>query len=306
MNTKKPNFFIVGAPKCGTTALNDYLKQHPNIFIPHKKELHYFGTDLDFKYKHFSRNRAQYLANFSLAKDEKMLGEASVWYLFSKLAAKEIKDFNPSSKIIVMLRNPVDMLYSQHSQFFFDGNEDIINFEEALEAEEERKKGNKIPKTVGLIEGLFYRETIRYAEQVKRYFELFGRENVHIIIFDDFRNDTAAVYKKTLDFLGVDNSFKAELKVINKYKKIKDVGLHNTLLNLPTIPRKIAQAVIPSKIRRNWLNSVKENNTVYGKPDPMSPDLRKKLMHEFKEEVEKLSGILDRDLSGWSDVKGKE
>jgi len=100
----KPNFFIVGAPKCGTTSMTEYLKQHPDIFIPEEKEPHYFGSDLE--YPRITKTEAQYLRLFSEAQDERRLGEASVWYLFSQRAAQEIYEFNPLSRIIIMLRTP--------------------------------------------------------------------------------------------------------------------------------------------------------------------------------------------------------
>lgn len=133
MYDKTPNFFIVGAPKCGTTAMHIYLRQHPEIFMPEKKESHFFGSDLNSQY--FIRDREKYLSLFSEAKDVKRIGEASVWYLYSKQAAYEIKEFSPSASIIIMLRNPVDMLYAQHSQFLYNGNENIASFEDALNAE---------------------------------------------------------------------------------------------------------------------------------------------------------------------------
>src|SRR3989339_415720 len=136
---RKPDFFIVGAPKSGTTAMCTYLKQHPEIFMPEKKESHFFGTDLNSP--RFIRDKKIYLSLFSKAKDERRVGESSVWYLYSKKAASEIKEFSPSASIIIMLRNPVDMLYSQHSQFLYNGNEDIACFEEALNAEQDRRRG---------------------------------------------------------------------------------------------------------------------------------------------------------------------
>src|SRR5438034_3527344 len=115
---KIPGFFIVGAPKCGTTAMNDYLAGHPDIFMA-KKEIHYFGSDLEIKQKKLSGE--EYLDFFKEGEHKYIVGESSVWYLYSKNAAAEIKAFSPGAKIIIMLRNPVDMLPSLHSQHIFDG-----------------------------------------------------------------------------------------------------------------------------------------------------------------------------------------
>ncbi|RLG08342.1 MAG: sulfotransferase, partial [Thaumarchaeota archaeon] len=108
---KKPNFFIVGAPKCGTHAMYTFLKAHPEIFMPERKEFQYFATDL-VRGTQYELSEEEYLSYFRIAKDEKRLGEASTWYLYSKKAASNIKKFNPHAKIIVMLRHPIEMMYS--------------------------------------------------------------------------------------------------------------------------------------------------------------------------------------------------
>ena len=140
----KPSFFIVGAPKCGTTSLCKYLEQHPDIFIPSIKELYYFCTDSTGKKR--ANTLEEYLSFFEGGKG-KLCGEGSVWYLFSKEAASEIYKFNPEAKIIIMLREPVSLMYSLHSMHLANGsNEDILDFKLALEAEEDRKQGKRIPE----------------------------------------------------------------------------------------------------------------------------------------------------------------
>src|SRR5581483_10240451 len=158
---RRPDFFIVGAPKSGTTALSEYLKPHPQIFIPDIKDVSFFGSDLYFTMPRITAE--EYAAAFAAARDELRVGEASVWYLYSKCAAAEIKEYSPDASIIIMLRNPVDMLYAQHSEFLYNCNEDIPDFGAALEAEAERKRGRRVPARAHLVQGLFYRETARYS-----------------------------------------------------------------------------------------------------------------------------------------------
>src|SRR5882757_7658017 len=148
----KPDFFIVGAPKCGTTALYRCLEAHPEIFVPERKELHHFGTDLYSPT--YVRQLDEYLSLFAAAGDAKRVGEASVWYLFSKRAATEINAFNPQASVIIMLRNPVEMLHSLHSQHLYNGTEEISDFATALNAEGDRKMGRCLPKDVPAIERL--------------------------------------------------------------------------------------------------------------------------------------------------------
>ena len=131
---KKPDVFIVGAPKCGTSAMDQYLAAHPEIYMA-KKEMHAFGSDLRFGPQFYRRDQEAYLAEFATRNGERRAGEASVWYLFSTQAAAEIHAFNPEARIIIMLREPAEMLYSLYYQFRFDGNEHLPTFEEALAAE---------------------------------------------------------------------------------------------------------------------------------------------------------------------------
>lgn len=295
---RQPDFFIVGAPKCGTTAMNGYLRQHPQIFMPERKDITYFGSDLEFRQPRISLQ--EYLSLFRDANGASRIGEASAWYLYSKKAAEEIKPFSPSAKIIIMLRNPVDMLYAQHSQFLYNCNEDIASFEAALEAEAERKRGERIPQQSHFVEGLFYRETIKYAEQVERYFEVFGRNNVHVIVFDDFKRDTSAVYRETLAFLDVDASFQPQFRIINSNKSLRSRYLQELLVAPSPLLVKILHKVTPHPLQgRLWMRLRKFNARYEDRP-AMDPVLRRRLQIEFQPEVRRLADLLGRDLSFWS------
>src|SRR5260370_5319469 len=196
----KPDFFIVGAPKCGTSAMVQYLAARPDIFMA-RKETHVFGQDLRFGPRFYRRDHEAYLAEFDAWDGEDRVGEASVWYLFSTSAAAEIKAFNPEASIIIMLREPAEMLHSLYRQFLYGGNEHLSSFAEALAAEDDRQAGRRISRQTYLAQALAYRQIARYTEQVRRYFDVFGRERVHIIVYDDFAADPAAAYRDTLEFL---------------------------------------------------------------------------------------------------------
>lgn len=181
-----------------------------------RKEPHFWGRDLVGSRPWFVRDREQYRALFAPARKEKRVGEASVFYLFSRLAAEEIRRWKPSARIIVMLRNPVDMMHSLHAQFVGFGNEDILDFEAALAAEEDRKEGRRRQRFPRYpVQVLHYREVARYAPQVSRYLDAFGRERVHVILYDDLERDPARVFRRTCMFLGVDPSFAPEFRVVN-------------------------------------------------------------------------------------------
>ncbi len=292
---KRPNFLIVGAPKCGTTAMNTYLSEHPEIFIPDIKEVHFFGRDLDIT-KGALRDEAAYLALFQDAKDEKRLGEASVWYLCSRTAAQEIYDFNPDAKIIIMLRNPAEMLYSQHSQFLYNGNEDIEDFREALAAEPERKAGKRVPKSAHLVEGLFYSETVRYAEQIERYFGRFGRDNVHIILYEDFRADLPGTYRNLLRFLGVSGDFLPEFAVVNPNKRARSAVLRDFVQSPPESIKRLSRVFFPRSLRQRVMKGLDQANVRYEVRAPLDPELKGELERRFSPEVEKLEQLLGRKL----------
>jgi len=303
---RKPDFFIVGAPKCGTTAMADYLGQHPDIFVPKAKDSHFFGSDLNFinNISHppnrFRVNEKTYLTWF-VGRKEKRLGEASVMYLYSKMAAMEIKRFNPHANIIIMLRNPVDMLFSLHSHFLSDLNEDIEDFEEALKAAEDRKRGLRVPETAYLVDSLLYRDVAKFTEQVQRYLEVFNHKNVHIIIFDDFIVNTPEIYARALRFLGVNQGFQPNFQLINPAKQLRSTTLQRFFIQPPGVLMHIGKVLS----RVLWLSSfVKKTlfllNVKHEKRSPIDQKLRRQLQAEFAPEVERLGKLLGLDLTYWS------
>lgn len=299
---KRPDFFIVGAPKCGTKSMDAYLKAHPQLFVPDRKEILYFGTDLENPVR---PTEEEYLAHFTPARDDQRAGESTVWYLYSKRGAAEIKAFSPDASIIVMLRNPVDMIYSLHSQHLFSFYEDIDDFSTALDAEEDRKAGRRLPAKTNMRnvpfcrDLLYYSEVGKYTEQIKRYFDHFSRDQIHFIIFDDLKRDTAEAYRQTLKFLGVDDGFQADLRALNANKRVRSNVFRTLLVDPPKIVWKTAGALLPRKLHRRLFQRLKELNTAYVSRPPMDSQLRRRLQEECLPEVERLSELLGRDLSGW-------
>ena len=293
---RKPDFFIAGAPKCGTSAMHNYLRQHPDIYMPHV-EIHFFGSDLDPRptWWYPRPTEKEYLALFSEARDERRVGEKSPVYLYSERAAAEIKAFSPSASIIIMLRNPVDMMYSLHNELLYDGYEEISDFAEALAAETDRKRGLPDAANWDGFGGHIYKGLARYNAQLQRYFDVFGRENVHVIIYDDFKGDTPGVYRDTLTFLRVDENFEPEFRMINISKRARSLFLRNP----PPFTRKLAKALMPKSIRRNVWRGVSRINTIFEQRRPMNPELRRQLQAEFAPEVQQISKLLDRDLAHW-------
>ena len=294
----KPDFFIVGAPKSGTTSLYYYLSQHKNIFLP-PKELYCFGED--FTYINGKSTLKHYLSYFTDAKKNQKKGEASVWYLYSKNAAAEIKAFNPAAKIIIMLRQPTDMIYSLHQHQVFNGNEDITDFKAALQAQAERANGKKIPVNLGCpIEGLQYQKVGKYYDQVKRYLNVFGSENVHIIWFDDFKNDVKVEYKKVCTFLNIAPLKTIDLSIKNKSQKARSKKLTKILRHKPARLVSLVKIILPNRtLRHKVLNLFWKLNSVEIKRTNLSKTLEQRLNLFFTNDIEKLEKLTNKDLTNW-------
>lgn len=277
--------------------MDQYLKQHPEIFLPDHKEPQFFGSDLHSSA--FVRDEKRYLALFEGARGEKRVGETSVWSLYSRQASLEIKAFQPAAGIIAMLRNPLEMIPSLHNQYLYTGNEDIENLEGALEAEEERKRGHRIPRRAAFAQGLFYKEAAKYARQLERYFDVFGRENVHVVIFDDLKEDPSKVYKDTLSFLEVDTHFKPAFEIVNPSKRVRSRALRDFAEHGGGSVRKALKALVPNTVRRTIMHSIERHNTDHAATQPLDTKVIEHLRTDFAREVELLSELLGRDLSHW-------
>jgi hypothetical protein len=290
---RKPNFFIVGAPRCGTGSLWTYLRGHPEIYMPAEKELYFFDTDL-WGNEAWAPSLEQYLESFSAAGDRIRIGEATPSYLRSLAAPKAIKALSPGAQIIMMLRNPVDVMYSLHSQGLSYDTEPVAHFETALRADALRT-GREL---------IGYREFTDFPGQVQRYFDLFGRENAHVIIYDDLKADPAGTFQRTLRFLGVSLGFTPAFCVVGANRRVRNVHLQKILVRPPRALHEIGRTLVPRRFRP-WIREGLLNlNTVLRARPPLDPELRRRLQKEFEPRVGQLSAMLGRDLSGWCREQG--
>lgn len=300
---KKPNLFIAGHPRSGTSSLHNYLNQHPEIFMTTIKEPNYFARDFHEESDNFHkkklylpyRTEKQYLRLYNRWNNEKIAGEASWTNLYSKVAAKEIYDFNQRAKIIIMFREPVDFLYSYHSAAFFALGEDCKEFIEALTVENERKNGKCLSKRVITPSWLYYSDFIKYAEQVNRFLSVFPVDQIKIIVFESFINEIQNVYKEILEFLNVDTNFTPEFNIINPNKKLKWPKLKKYTLDSPYF-RKTLRLLFSDDIYAAMKKFYKEKIVIYQPRPPLDKSLRKALMTKFKGEVEKISELCQIDL----------
>ena len=296
--TQRPNFFVVGAAKCGTTSLHHYLSQHPQVFMPKLKELHYFCTDLELGDGWHIEDQETYLRLFEDAVDQKALGEASPWYLFSKVTPYAIKEFTPDAKIIIMLRPPAEFINSIHLQFINTDDEDILDLAEALEAEEDRRNGKRIPQYSNWARCLQYRAAATFSEQVERYLSTFGKQNVHIILLEDLVSNIGTTLSSTYEFLAIDDYHNLDVEQKNKTRDLShlDLAIKRLAYRNPTINR-LAHSV-PKPI----LNAYRTFTSRVLKPvrSYKKDEIRATLREEFIREVEKLETLVDRDLSHWN------
>ena len=216
----RPNFFIIGAPKCGTTALAHYLSQHPDIFISEPKEPLYYLDERDSKRKIV--NEEHYRSLFRKGGGCILKGEASVLYLFSKHALKAISSEVPEARIIVMRREPVGFVESFHSQLLFSGIETENDLKSAWEREKLRSFDINFDQasTIEEIEDwmLAYPELANHEKYIAEWQSVFGTVNVLVIDHADLILNVEKVYEDTLAFLGARSDHRANFPIINSNK----------------------------------------------------------------------------------------
>lgn len=293
---------IVGQPKSGTSALAQFLGQHPQICMSLPKEPHYFATDLIEESEAFYGTRKyfeittehDYAACFMHCHPGQLRGDASTQYLLSKVAASNIRAVNPDAKIIVMLREPVSFMHSLHTEHLNQTLEDEADFARALEKESVRKSGECIPPRVRCPSYLFYRERARYSSQLARYYAVFPRENLLVMTMEEFRRDNERHYRYALDLLGVDPEYMPSFGVVNASKTPRSRRL-NHALNTPALKHALFKALGPPRY-------VALRDRVAGlvlKEQPraeLSPVLERELRDEFGAEVKRVSELVGRDL----------
>lgn len=304
MSKIKIDFAIVGNPKSGTTALAHFLSQHPEVCMSKPKEPNYFATDhiqesdaWHGKQKYFPiRTQQQYAKCYDHKKLGQKLGEASPRYLHSKAAAGNIFEHNPQAKIIIMLRHPVDFMYSNHRQLVNSCIEDEDDFATALRLENRRKEGQAIPKGALYPSHFFYTEKAKYYPLVKRYFDIFPKKNILVLTNEEFKDDNAKVFQKVLKFLDVDDAtFSPAFTMINSSKAPRS-KIFNKLFNHPGLRRLLHKTLGPSLYSK--LSNTGRSIALKDQPrDKLSPTLKKELESQFVEDLHKTSELTNRKLA---------
>jgi hypothetical protein len=301
-----PEFFIVGQPKAGTTALHDMLSRHPQVFMPARKEPWLFAEELLERTPPrpggTPRTLQEYRSLFEQARPDQRVGEASPMYLWSRTAAARIAEVQPQARIVVILREPASFLRSLHKQFVEIYVETENDFPKALALEDERRQGRSMPRHTYWPQALMYSEHVRYVEQLRRYHDLFTRERVLTLLYDEFRADNEGTVRSVLRFVDVDDSHPVEVLESNLTVHVRSQRL-NELVHafsvgrgpLSRVAKSAIKALTPRELRRSALRFTK-SRFVYGEPPPVDEAFMHQLRLRFRPEVEALGEYLDRDL----------
>jgi hypothetical protein len=301
-----PDFFVVGHAKSGTSALNRMLKRHPQVFMPAGKEPWYFATELHERTpprpEGTPTTLEQYSALFAAAGPEQVVGEASPQYLWSRTAAARIAEVRPGARIVAVLREPASFLRSLHMQLVETYVETESDLRTALALEDERRRGRAIPPYTYWPKMLLYSDHVRYAEQLRRYSDLFPRDQLLVLIYDDFRRDNETTVRQVLRFIGVDDTLPIEPAEVNPSVRVRSQRLHQLLhsVSVGTSPtsvriKRALKPMMPTRLRRAVLRGARRR-LIYAPPAAPDEQLMSELRMRYREEVVALSEFLDRDL----------
>lgn len=308
---KMPNFLIVGAPKSGTTSLYQYLKQHPKIYLPTKKEPHFFSFEgrtegfngpgqAKFMEKRVTKME-DYCALFDKVTDEIAIGEASTSYLYVTEAVARIEQYIPKVKLIAILRDPVDRAFSHYLHHRRNGGEVLLDFAQAIQEEENRIRKNWSPfwqyKRIGF-----------YYSHLKRYFDKFPANQIRVYLYEELRANPTKMVQDIFSFLEVDDTWISETSKKYNLSSLKTVPRNKTIHEFLTQENPIKSAikqVFPRQLRQQLKKSVQQGNIVKMsnsyKPS-IDSEIRKQLIEEYREDILRLQDLIERDLSKWLEV----
>ncbi|HUB98157.1 MAG TPA: sulfotransferase [Stellaceae bacterium] len=290
---KQPSFFVLGAPRCGTTSLATWLADHPQIYMSPEKEPHYFNVD----HKRYRTSLASYERLFEPANDRHLaVGEASVWYLYSTAAVANILDYNPAAKFIVMVRNPVDMAYSLHDELLFTRHEDEADFAAAWRLQATRRAGRNLPTLVWEPKFLQYGEACSIGCQLARLYDAVPRDRVHVILFDDLQQDAGAVYSRALRFLGIEDEYRCDFTAHNEAKERRWAAVVR-LERLVMSAKKLAGIEGGLGL---WRHIEAWSSRKRRRP-PLEAAVRRELQHYFEADIHTTERLVGRDLHRWLD-----
>jgi Sulfotransferase family len=298
---------MVGHSKCGTSALYEMLRSHPQIYMPDLKEPAFFATDVATSLPQrgagpLPQTLDEYLALFADAAPEQLVGEATSLYLWSHDAAGHIARLAPAARIIAVVREPASFLHSLHMQLLQNHVETETDLWKTIELEQERREGRNLPRYSPRPQALMYSERVKYVEQLRRYHALFAPEQVLVLMYDELRDDNEATVRRVLRFLGVDDSLELPVLEVNRSVRVRSQRLHQLVHTfamgqgpLTRAARRAARALTPRQVNGDAARALRRR-VVYGGPRPPDEQLMLRLRRRFRGEVQALGEYMDRDL----------
>ncbi len=297
-----PNFLVIGAGKAGSTSIDEYLKQHPQIYMSPVKEPNFFaleGEKVDFRGPKAENlinswsvtDIESYCALFKDVGEHKAIGEVSPLYLYSPKAPDRIKHYIPDTKIIAILRHPADRAYSAYLWLFGQEREKIVDFAKALAAEESRIQSNW--------EWIWhYKNMGFYYQQLQRYYDRFDRNKIKVYLFEDLKKDDIGLTKDLYRFLGVEEDYQPDTSIKYAYSVIppKNKVLQDFLTRENPF-KQFLRGVLPERLRKPWAAKVYRKNMA--QPLKLSKEMRQQLIEVYREDILSLQDLIQRDLSSW-------
>lgn len=301
---KLPDFIVLGAPKCGTTAVFRYLSSHPEIYIPKVKEEHVFATDMQPQKPY---QMTSYRALFDSYQGEQRVGDVGVIYMYSKTAIGEIIKTLGDIQFVCLLRNPVEAVHALHAQLVWGDQEDQHDIGKALDLEKTRAAGKNLPRNLYLHPDLLqYRATFLFGEQLERILKVVPRENLLILFQEDLRKDTPAEARKLFQFLGVDEDAQIKFDVANPNTRVRSPLLQKILFDRASPIRKLGSLLVRNRnLKRAIINTIRKKNSVVAARDPLPRNLKSELCDYFRSDIEKLESICHRNLDHWKVAQAK-
>jgi len=294
---KKPNFFIVGAPKCGTTSVAAWLAEHPQVFFCPIKEPHFFN--FDYAERRF-RSLKHYEALFSAATERHVaVGEASVRYLYSRTAVPAILRYSTDSRFIVMIRDPVDMACSLHGQAVFNGDEMEADFSRAWDLQSVRVYGGAVPSGCKDPQLLLYGSLCQVGRQIRRLLDIVSTERVLVVNLEFLKRDPRHEYLRILRFLDLEDDDRQAFPARNTAKQLR---FPRVWRSIRSTNRALRAAGVPH-VRTGLTEFLHRHNRIERARAPMSEALRNRLREYFAADVALLEELTNLDLADWKPLK---
>jgi hypothetical protein len=287
---KVPNLFIIGAPKCGTTAMAQWLGEHKNVYMPKTKEPHHFSSEYSL-----TSNTMEYANIYRGWSEEAWAIDASVWYLYSPNAVSNILRERKDARFIVMVRNPLQMIPSMHSQQIFNGNELESDLSKALKLNDIRLQGKEARVRSGYpSDHLAYYHSCALGWQLERFMATVKESQRHVILYDDFAASPERELRSVYDFIGLEPVMPLSFSRVNAAKIRRFPKLDHIVKSLGDW--KHSHGI---QFRIGFLSWLRKVNRLKKTVDPLDDEIMHKIQSRLEEDVRRLEQCLGRDLSHW-------